>query len=358
MSFNVVGGTTSYPAVLFQTTAPSDPFFAFDNVLIENCTGYNTYISLSAGQVAVVLGCEFACGLNSGNASIDISGPTSASGIFMQSVIIEDCIIGNESVATPGGTASFNLQSIPSLIIRNCASYGSATAAFNLNSVSNGIISNCEAQHCTTEGFSIVPANDATPMNISLTNCVAQDCSYGFYINSLNPYPILSSVILNNCVAQDNVQYGIYARNQGPSLISFSCRNCTADGNNSGFGIGISGNEIDDGVLLNCTASDNASHGFVIGTTVSHLSVVGCNAVSNGGNGYAIGGAHCYFESYALSNSDYGFEDYTASGNSTNYYFGCRSLNNGLGAYFSSASAFPNVVTYGGGSTYGLNLEG
>jgi hypothetical protein len=357
MSFSQLGGPTSVPAVSMQGGATDDQFY---NVLIENCRAYNCYIILNPGLSAVVRGCLFSCNaINSapnGNANITISGLSSLG----ESAVIEDCIIGNDNATSyPANTASFLIENMYSGIISNCVSYGSGTAGFTLTAVINGVVSDCVAQQSASYGFYFNSVTN-TQVNLSVNNCIAQQCLYGFWVRNTGVGEGYKSAVLNNCVAQQNTDFGFYAANSGAGTVPFRCINCDANGNSTGFAVGFGGGgPTGYGALIGCNSAGNAV-GYSFASEVASMNIEHCYAVNNSGNGYTISANHCYFESYAIGNVLDGFRDNTASGSSTNYYFGCRSLNNGTN-YSSPVSAFPLLTGYSTGgfnNAYGLNIEG
>ncbi len=338
MNFSVINVAASYPAVSI-TGGPADT--QFYNVLIENCTGYNTFIALSQGLSAVVRGCVFTCnGLGasaSGNASITIQGLPSLS-LLGQSAIIEDCRLANDSPITyPTNIASFSVLDMSTVVIRNCVSSGSGTGAFTVNNSDNAAFSNCVAQQSTGNGFLFEPGGFHL-MNISVTNCVAQGCLNGFWVRNFAGEIGCKSVVFSNCVAQNNIQHGFYVTNTetvADIIIPITFRDCDSNGNGgTGFEIGISSafSPVGYGELFDCIAANNSADGFFFGGDVTALKMEHCWAINNG----AIG-----------------FHD--ANDPSPNFYWGNRSFNNPGGGYF--PSSIPNQTQYTFNIIYyGLNI--
>jgi hypothetical protein len=343
MNFSVVNVAASYPAVSMQGGATDTQFY---NVLIENCTGYNTYIILNPGLFAVVRGCTLSCNgfgaSSSGNASITIQGLPQSSG-WGQSALIEDCSIGNNNpIVYPTNNASFSITDMSTAIIRNCFSYGSGTDGFTLNAGINATLDNCVAQQSAQDGFFFSPG--ATPMNIVVANCVAQGCVMnGFWIKNLTGSGC-KNVVFTNCVAQNNTQNGFYITNAQTATgirIPITFRGCNSHANGgSGFELGFGGtgySPIGYGSLFDCVASNNSSDGFFFSANVTTLKIEHCWAVHNGG---------------------VGFQD--ENDPSLNYYVGARSFNNTGGTYL--PASIPNQDKYQYNSTnlgiinYGLNL--
>ncbi len=330
MNFSVVGGTTSYPGVLMQQNAVTAQF---NSLLIENCTGYNCYISLNGGSSCVVRGCSLVAALANGNASITISGSV---GYNTQLALVEDCTLVNEAVAYPAGVAGFSLQFVLMAVIRNCISSGSGSVAagFDVENFVNATVLNCVAQKSASQGFLFL--SGTTAANLSVNNCLAQECLSGFWVKTLSG-PGYKSALLTNCVAQDNTEFGFFITNDGIGSTSFSCMNCTANGNAAdGFSIGIGGIStapIGYGVLSECSASKNGGDGFYLSSQSIEFVIEHCNAVSNAG---------------------YGFFDQNQSSPSTYYYIGCRALANGTAGYSGDVQA---QFSYEPGPVdYGMNL--
>ena len=340
MNFNVVNVAASYPAVSI-TGGPADT--QFYNVLIENCTGYNTFITLSQGLLAVVRGCVFTCnglGLSaSGNASITIQGLPSLS-LLGQSAIIEDCSLANDNPITyPTNIASFSVLDMSTVVIRNCVSSGSdGTAAFYVNNCDDSALSNCVAQQSTGQGFLFEPGGFHL-MNISVANCVAQGCLNGFWARNFAGETGFKNALFSNCVSQNNSQHGFYVTNTETAaeiIIPITFRGCDSNGNGgAGFEIGISSafSPIGYGELFSCIAANNSSDGFFFGSDVTALKMEHCWAINNG----AIG-----------------FHDANSS-SPPNFYWGNRSFNNPGGGYL--PSAIPNQSQYTANIiSYGLNI--
>ena len=333
MNFSVIGGTTSYPGILIQQNSLTAQF---NSILIENCTGYNTYISLNGGSSCVVRGCVSVSALTNGIANIAISGPA---GFNTQLAVIEDCTLVNDFSLYPAGVASFYLAFVSMATIRNCVSSGSASPAFTLSAVARPAISDCVAQQCVSDGFYFVPgaAGATPPVTVSAINCLAQECFNGFLIASALGNVGYNSVELISCVAQDNSSCGFKLVNAGTGNIPIIFRNCTADGNAAdgfeiGGGVGSVG-PIGYGVLTECSASENSSNGYLFSTQSTNLMVEHCTAVSNAG---------------------FGFFDANGSFPTTNYYVGCRSFVNGT----NYSPAIGASLTYGNGVIYyGMNVQ-
>ncbi len=341
MNFSVINVAASHPAVLMQG-GPTDT--QFHNVLIENCTGYNTFITLNPGLLAVVRGCLLTCsGLGVspiGNASITIQGLPQGSG-WGQSAIIEDCIIGNDSpLDYPANSASFSVSDMATAVIRNCVSSGSGIAAFTVNAGVNATLSNCVAQQSAGDGFLFLPGS--VSLNISVTNCVAQACFNGFLVNNLPGSFGCKSVVFTNCVAQNNTQHGFWVSNTEIAAgirIPITFRSCNSNGNGGiGFEIGGPGTSpVGYGALCDCTASNNSSDGFFFATNATTLKVEHSWAVNNGGIGF-----------------------HDANDPSPNFYFGVRSFNNTGGTYLPASipnqSHYEYNLTLMGIIDYGLNI--
>jgi len=341
MNFRVLDVAASYPAVSMQGGATDAQFY---NVLIENCRGYNTFIILNPGLLAIVRGCLLTCNgfgaAASGNASITIQGLPQLSG-WGQSAIIEDCIIGNENHDVyPTNTASFSITNMSTAIIRNCVSSGSGTTVFTVNAGINATVSNCVAQQGTNDGFLFLPGG--VPLNISVTNCVAQACFNGFWVNNLAGNFGYKSVVFTNCVAQNNSQNGFHVSNEesvaGRVPMTFKGCNSHANGE-SGFAIGTGTGPVGYGALSNCIASNNNSAGFLFAANVTTLKVEHCWAVNNGANG---------------------FDD--VNDPSPNFYWGVRSFNNTGSAYLPATipnqSPYDYSLTLFGIVNHGLNIFG
>ncbi len=286
MNFSVIGGTTSHPGVLIQQNSLTAQF---NSVLIENCTGYNCYISLSGGSACVVRGCVLVSALTNGNANIAIFGPA---GFNTQLAIIEDCTLVNDFASYPAGVASFFLEFVSMAIIRNCVSSGSATQAFTFSAVARPVVSNCVAQQCVSDGFYFVPgaAGATPPVTVSVDNCFAQKCHNGFFIASVMGNVGYDGVVLTNCVAHGNTSCGFKINNAGTGNIPLICMNCTANGNAAdgfeiGGGVGSAG-PIGYGVITACSSSENSSNGYLFSAQATDLAVEHCTAVSNAGFGF------------------------------------------------------------------------
>jgi len=332
MNFSVIGGTTSYPGILIQQNSLTAQF---NSILIENCTGYNTYISLKGGSSCVVRGCGLVSALANGNANIAIFGPA---GFNTQLAVIEDCTLVNDSASYPAGVASFFLEFALTAIIRNCVSSGSASPAFTFSAVARPTVSDCVAQQCVSDGFYFVPgaAGATPPVTVSVVNCLAQKCHNGFFIASVMGNVGYDSVVLTNSVAHNNSSCGFKINNAGIGNIPLVCMNCTANGNAAdGFEIGGgagSAGPIGYGVLTACSSSENSSNGYLISAQAVVLVLEHCTAVSNAG---------------------YGFFDQSPGSPSTYFYIGCRSLANGT----PYTADVPAQFSYEPGPVdYGMNL--
>jgi hypothetical protein len=338
MNFTVLNVAASYPAVSMQGGAADTQFY---NVLIENCTGYNTYIILNPGLSAIVRGCRFTCNgfgaSSTGNASITIQGISSGSPIFGQSVLIEDCSLSNDNPTTyPTNNASFSVSWMETAVIRNCVSSGSGNDAFTVSDGVNAALYNCVAQQSAGNGFLFQPGS-TTAMNISATSCFAQGCIHGFWVKNFAGDSGCKSVVLTNCVAQNSAQNGFYVTNTETAsniIIPITFRGCDSNGNGgNGFEIGITGfSPVGYGELYDCIAANNTFEGFALGGDVTALKIEHCWSVHNG---------------------DVGF--YDASGAGPNFYWGNRSFNNPGGGYV--PSAIPNQSQYTANIiSYGLNI--
>jgi len=180
------------------------------------------------------------------------------------------------------------------------------------------------------------------PLNISVTNCVAQACFNGFWVNNLAGNFGYKSVVFTNCVAQNNSQNGFHVSNEesvaGRVPMTFKGCNSHANGE-SGFAIGTGTGPVGYGALSNCIASNNNSAGFLFAANVTTLKVEHCWAVNNGANG---------------------FDD--VNDPSPNFYWGVRSFNNTGSAYLPATipnqSPYDYSLTLFGIVNHGLNIFG
>jgi hypothetical protein len=329
MNLSVNEGTGAGGVAAINLTAIID---TDNNLLIENCNAYNCYISVGSALSAIVRGCILTCDSSNSSASITMAGtPTYPLG----QVVIEDCVLANiQPLSFPTNPAVFSITNGYSVVIRNCISSGSGTNGFDVESIVNTTVFNCVAQQSVDTGFFFL--SGLTAANLSVTNCVAQECSNGFWVKTLSG-PGYQSALLTNSVAQYNTENGFEVTNDGTGSTSFNCMNCTANGNTGdGFEIGIGGSStapIGYGVLSECSASQNSANGYVFSSQATEIVIEHCSALANAG---------------------WGFIDQNTSSPSTDYYIGCRALGNVTGSYEGS---FMAVFNYEPGPVdYGMNL--
>ncbi len=300
-----------------------------ENILIENCTGYNCPIILEQPSTAIVRGCVLGCDSVGANANITIAGI----GTPFASVAIEDCIL--QSAPSLAGTALFSIINIASVVLRNCISSNSSQGGFSVNNVANAIVSNCVVQQTASPSDGFLFQSGATVANISITNCLAQECFNGYLITSLPGDVGYHGLELTNCVAQNNNSCGFKINNGGTGLIPFIFRNCTANGN-AADGFEIGGGDlgaIGYGAFIECDSSENSSNGYLFSAQSTQLMVEHCTAVSNAG---------------------FGFFDANGAFPTTNYYIGCRSFVNGT----NYSPAIGASLVYGPGVIYyGMNIQ-
>jgi len=246
--------------------------------------------------------------------------------------------------------ASFGIQTIATgltnLDIARVTVANSASNAygFYINQVVNGTISECNANNISDNaGFFIWGADGSSVLvnscvatdnvsavgfqiygpNVTITNCVAQNNANGFLSQTTS-----TNLMLANCTANFNTGSGFYINGSSTTFL-----NCLAQGNGyAGFYItGFSSGGL---MLTNCTANDNTGSGFLnVATNGGQFNFISCVAQNNTGSGFDVSGSYnptspangliksCFAENNGTpTSSGYGFNDVGPVGSSPSLY--------------------------------------
>jgi hypothetical protein len=255
--------------------------FDVRGIVISDCIGYNSGGIIIRGSVGVIQRCYFEEHTGVGLRGITVFGISPAS--LAQDWVIQDCI----------STSDLQNQEAPIRIlysrgatIRNCLANGvnnSTGGAFAIENCQNVVVSDCSALNCPTAfgGFEVIAANTAEAGTLVMNNCVAQNCGpvglpgsgCGFRIRAPGAAPTggYNSIVLTNCVADNNNETGFQILNDRVGVVPFT---------------GI--------YLKDCQASGNGTCGFILATAPGSAGVIegalfeGCVAQFNNGNGFAL----------------------------------------------------------------------
>jgi len=236
--------------------------------------------SISASNTAAVVSVSGQYNVVIRNATIDIQGQQ---GILLSNassgIVIENCYIrnslGNAIVCTDSSD----------VVIKNCLAENCFGSTVLINSNSNGItIQNCG----------------------SVLNCQGTGIG-GFVVNSAS-----SNVVFDSCYSYSTVNgnaSGFYLDSSASQVV---LKNCESNSNASnGFSINSSNSSVND-----CVAYANGQSGFVINQGASatiRISVVGCQALSNGRIGFDNLGTPSYiFNNIAANNATADYAGVTA----------------------------------------------
>jgi parallel beta helix pectate lyase-like protein len=235
-------------------------------------------------------------------------------GIFIAAsfgVVIERCVLyGNNGTITGNmNPGAIYLSASGSVLVKDCIVSGSVTAGIPLRGIciieagAGGVeLQNCSVNNTTAEAFRISSAVGGNLDNVILKDCSATESGDGFLITNTSGSSF--GPILDHCIAESNTGMGIGRGFVVNNIAGTTLINCSAASNGDrGFLFTTStdqiaallclshnnliGFEIDGtkATLRWCTASNNATIGFNIGSVASNAVIDGCLASGNGSSG-------------------------------------------------------------------------
>ncbi len=275
---------------------------AFDvtNLLVENCTGYNSGGIRARCLNGIVRGCSLE--ENKGDVfehGIFLHGrPTAA---LAESLLIQDCV---SISATRVNRVGIQIGTARNATIRSCLVSGSSDATPGPNgtgircdtsklvTIQDCIVSDCRTDQAGIEVTALPGLTFGSETEVLIESCVSRD-NFGFNPGrgcgikihsggSMSNRGGYEAIVLNNCVADNNTETGIQILNnniEGLNYQGIALRDCHASSNqvcgfilsnfNVGTGAGINNARYD-----GCTAQTNAGGGFIVRNGATSLQVL------------------------------------------------------------------------------------
>ncbi len=263
MSFN----NNSVSAISLNGSS-SASIYDVEDLLIENCSLYNSGGISVQGASAIVQGCELYAS-NGVPSNISLNGPSLAPDAT--SFLIQDCILTSSFGNSSTGIV---MNHVENGIIRNCISQGSSAEGIFLDAFSNMVIADCVIQSPKNYGMFIFDSNAGAILTIE--RCVVNAAGAGsglisaydgLHIETNSSLSSFASLTVVDCIAQSNNGAGFWFQNDTQNWGNITVKGCSALGNgSSGFAVVIAANLISlfDTVFEDCVAQRNVGDGFAL----------------------------------------------------------------------------------------------
>jgi hypothetical protein len=292
MSFN----NNAQGAIIFGLGAQP----AVDNLLIENCTAYNSGGISASSLGTIVRGCILDETRGLGFGSDIVLSATHVNNLARFATIL-DCIVSSSFGVN--STAQIITNFAQNTSILNSISQGSRINGFRFSQFQNVALNGCVAQSAGDSGFTFTSplAVGASSSNVVLIDCVAQQSGarvgvgQGFQVVQDTDGGYLSLKFLG-CVAQQSAQNGFLLDHNPGSMASSGIlfQNCTSSANGAnGFLVkrNVGNGTWNDLVFDDCVSQQNNGHGFAIENqgsdqTIANIVFRNCTAQANAGGSF------------------------------------------------------------------------